>query len=353
MTIARKEIINEAESGFYHVMVRCVRQAFLCGYDKYSKRNYDHRKFWIRDRLKHLSGIFGVQVYSYAILCNHYHLALRNRPDLVAEWSDEEVVRRWWKLFPKRHKRNGKAAPPTKEEIEELLQDRETVLRAREKLSSISFFMQLQNQFIARRSNLEDQCKGRFFDGRFRCTRLEDIPAIGACMHYIELNPIRAGVAKTIEESEFTSAFERLVGEKAKKRVSKYMSQKRKGETLTKRQELFLKKERGKLRESQWLAALDEPGSPFEGFSVLDYLEMVETAGRFVRKGKRGAVPESLPPLLSRLELDTERWLEVVKSFGKLFFRVAGKAGSLEKAARQAGRSYFHGIRACRRLFGE
>ncbi|HHI78609.1 MAG TPA: hypothetical protein ENK02_01370 [Planctomycetes bacterium] len=353
MTRARKEIIDQSQPGFYHIIVRCVRQAFLCGFDQYSKRNYDHRKAWIRDRLKHLSGIFAVQVYSYAILCNHYHLALRNRPDLVAKWSNKEVAKRWWKLFPKRRKTNGEAAVPSKEELRELTKNVALMARAREELSNISFFMQLQNQYIATIANLEDGCKGRFFDGRFKCTRLEDLPVIAVCMQYIELNPVRAGMAKSLDESEFTSAFERLTGEKAKRRVKEYEKKRRKGEKLTKRQEALLKSERKKLRESMWLAPLDEAGSPFVGFEVWEYLAMVEAAGRRVRIGKRGSVPESVPPLLERLELDTERWMEAVEGFGKFFFRVAGKAGSMAEAAAKAGRRSYHGVRACRRLFGE
>jgi hypothetical protein len=352
MTRARKEIIDESNPGFYHIIVRCVRQAFLCGYDKYSKRNYDHRKVWIRDRLKHLAEIFGVQVYSYAILCNHYHLALRNRPDLVAEWSDEEVAKRWWKLFPKRRKASGEAARPSKEELEELTKDFHVMALAREKLSSISYFMQLQNQYIARISNVEDGCKGRFFDGRFKCTRLEDVPVIAVCMQYIELNPIRAGMAKSLDESEFTSAFERLMGEKAKRRVQGYERKRRKGEKLTARQKALLKGERAKLRDSQWLAPLDEEGSPFEGFEVSEYLAMVEAGGRRVRSGKRGSVPESVPPLLERLDLDAKCWLEVLEGFGRLFFRVAGKGESMAAAAERAGRRSYHGVRAGRRWLG-
>ncbi|HHI79703.1 MAG TPA: transposase [Planctomycetes bacterium] len=353
MTRARKEIIDEENPGFYHIIVRCVRQAFLCGYDKYSRRNYDHRKIWIRDRLRHLAGIFGIEVFSYAILCNHYHLALRNRPDLVADWSEEEVARRWWRLFPKRRTAGGDAARPSEWELAELMEDFQLMQKARRQLSSISFFMQMQNQFIARASNLEDGCKGRFFEGRFHCTRLEDIPVVAVCMQYIELNPIRAGMAKSIDESAFTSAFERLMGEKARRRIAGYEKKRRKGEKLTKRQKALLKSERRKLRESQWLAPLDAEGSPFVGFEVSEYLAMVEAAGRRVRRGKRGSVPESVPPLLERLELDTARWLEVVEGFGRLFFRVAGKASSMAAAAERAGRRCYHGVRACRRLFGE
>ena len=78
--------------GVYHCIARCVRRAFLCGIDPYSGRDYSHRKAWIIDRLRHLAGLFGVEVCGYAIMSNHLHLVLRNRPDSVEQWSDSEVA---------------------------------------------------------------------------------------------------------------------------------------------------------------------------------------------------------------------------------------------------------------------
>ena len=56
---------------------------------------------------------------------------------------------------------------------------------------------------IARRANEEDGCKGRFWEGRFKCQRLADAGAVAACMAYVDLNPVRADLAETPEESEF------------------------------------------------------------------------------------------------------------------------------------------------------
>jgi hypothetical protein len=82
---------------------------FLCGTDSYYARDYSHRKAWIFDRLRHLSGLFGIEVCSYAIMSNHLHLVLRNRPDRVELWSDAEVALRWRKLFPHRNDSVGRA----------------------------------------------------------------------------------------------------------------------------------------------------------------------------------------------------------------------------------------------------
>ena len=76
--------------------------------------------------------------------------------------------------------------------------------------------MQYLNQDIARRANREDQCTGRFWEGRFKSQRLIDEGAVIACMAYVELNPVRAGIAVRPELSEFTSIYDRILTKQAK-----------------------------------------------------------------------------------------------------------------------------------------
>ena len=85
----RKDVIREDEVGVYHVWSRCVRQAWLCGLDPLTGRNFDYRKQWIQDRLEELARIFAVDACVFAVLSNHYHLIVRNRVDLVEQWSDD------------------------------------------------------------------------------------------------------------------------------------------------------------------------------------------------------------------------------------------------------------------------
>ena len=100
MTVARGDIVNLDERGIYHCCGRCVRRAFLCGDDPYTGRNFEHRRGWVRDRLELLAEAFGIDVFTYAVMSNHVHLVVRNRPDLAAAWSPQEVLDRWAMLYP-------------------------------------------------------------------------------------------------------------------------------------------------------------------------------------------------------------------------------------------------------------
>lgn len=87
--LARADVFDPAEISANHCINGCVRRCFLCGDDPLTGKNYDHRKAWLEERLATLAGLFGINVLGFAILSNHFHLVLRNRPDVVATWSDD------------------------------------------------------------------------------------------------------------------------------------------------------------------------------------------------------------------------------------------------------------------------
>jgi hypothetical protein len=181
----------------------------LSGIDPLTGVDCEHRRQWSRDRLEHLASVFAIEVVTYAILGNHTHQILRSRPDIARTWSPEVVATRWLSITPKR-KKSGEIIEPTERQIQSITGNPKLVEKLRLQLSDVSWWMRSYAQFIATRANREDDTKGHFWEERFRAIVLYDEASILRCMLYVDLNPIRAGMAKSIEQSDYTGAKDRL-----------------------------------------------------------------------------------------------------------------------------------------------
>ena len=95
MTRPRSEIISVQDTPYYHVVSRCVRRTFLCGIDRNTGKSFEHRQRWIEDRRRILSSIFAVDILSYSVLHNHYHMVVKFCPKEMQQWMDDEVLERW------------------------------------------------------------------------------------------------------------------------------------------------------------------------------------------------------------------------------------------------------------------
>ncbi len=210
--MAREEVFSPDEIAIVHVMNRVVRKAFLLGTDEVTGRNYDHRKVWIEALIEHFASQFGIDVLVFAILSNHFHAVLRSRPDVVATWDDTEVARRWLMLCPVRKTAWGDPEEPTDAELNGIRKHPKKLRKIRRRLSDISWWMRLLCQRIGTRSNREDEMTGKFWESRFKAVRLLDEESLLACAVYVDLNPIRAALAETLEESDFTSVQRRIRG---------------------------------------------------------------------------------------------------------------------------------------------
>ena len=158
MTIARAQLIDTSVTRWYHCVSRCVRRAFLLG------EGPDDRKAWIENRLEELAQVFAIAVGGFSVMDNHLHLLLRLDPDVANGWSDEEVVRRWGRLFPPRDKSRG-SLPVTEGWVQWRLKDSHWVATARERLQSISWFMKCLKEPLSRLANRQDKARGAFLKG--------------------------------------------------------------------------------------------------------------------------------------------------------------------------------------------
>ena len=155
-----------------------------------SRKGPENRKEWIEHRLQELAEIFAVSVGGFSVMDNHLHVLVRLDPDTATGWSDEEVVRRWGRLFPPRDK-SRQPLPVSKAWVEWRLQDVQWVATARKRLQSLSWFMKCLKEPLARLANRQDKTRGAFFEERFKSVAILDEESLLATCAYIDLNPSR------------------------------------------------------------------------------------------------------------------------------------------------------------------
>jgi REP element-mobilizing transposase RayT len=371
--IPRRELLSPDEIAIVHCVNRCVRRAFLCGTDSHTGRSFDHRKDWVRDRLQELAGIFAVDVLGYTVMSNHFHVVLRNRPDVAADWSDEDVARRWWRLFPARRDDSGAPAELLQHELDARMAGRAVLAEWRRRLSDVSWFMRCLAEPIARRANREDNCRGRFFEGRFKAQALLDESALVACSAYVDLNPIRAGIASTPERSLHTSIHDRIESRRQAAAPTSPAESPKPSPSLASTANqpeptspATAATQPPAQTPDAWLAPVElaelpapiaHPRSPrasdngFLPMSLDEYLSLVDWTGRQIHRRSTRRIPSQLKPILERLKVIPECWLQTVKEFGRRFRRVAGRADSLSREALRRRSRWLHGTRPSRLAF--
>ncbi|GEA11698.1 transposase [Alteromonas sp. KUL49] len=309
MPKARSSQISLSDTPYYHCVSRCVRRAFLCGEDRFTNKSYEHRRQWVEDRIHYLSQVFCIDVCAYAVMSNHTHIVLHVDSEKAKAMSTEEVISRWHKVFNGTLLTRDYLVDEKRSAMREaqLLTVYATVEVWRKRLSDISWFMRCLNEYIARQANKEDKCTGRFWEGRFKSQALLDEAALLACMAYVDLNPVRANMAKTPEASNHTSIQYRINA--AKRKVQpKYLLP-------------FVGNPRNNMPK----------GIPY---SLIDYITLVDTTSRQIRDDKRGSVDDTQSPILTRLGISAEHWKELTTKFEACFSNAAGKLEYLERYCR-------------------
>jgi len=250
-------------------------------------------------------------------MSNHLHLVLRIDIDLANNWNDREVVEQWHKLFKGTDITQKFAKGEVIESVEVSIL-KYSIAQYRSRLSDISWFMRCLNEPIARKANQEDNCTGHFWEGRFKSQALLDEAAVLACMAYVELNPIRAKMANTPAQSDYTSL---------QLRVSAALKGKQPDKLLP-----FIGNEC--LNQTKGI-----------NFALKDYLELVDETGRILRGDKRGAISLSAEKILAKLNICSENWIKITSNFGKLFH---GPVGTLQELT-----SYCEHLEKRRRHFAQ
>ena len=200
----------------------------------------------------------------------------------------------------------------------------------RSRLSDLSWYMRCLNEHLARRANAEDECKGRFWEGRFKSQALLDDTGLLTAMAYVDLNPVRAGIAATPEASDFTSVKARIAmfADSASPNPSQDTSPVR----------LFP----FKAPDSQ---------SPQLPFALKDYLALLDWTGRTVRKSKHGHIDAAQPPILIRLKINDDAWQAMMQPNGNRFGRALGPLDHLRLHAKTLGQCWIRGLKQATQMY--
>jgi len=281
MTRPRSALISLETTPYYHCIARCVRRSFFFGIDD-KGRDLNYRKPWFLQRLKQLGEVFAIDIAAYAVMSNHYHLVLHVDAERAKGWTQDEVAERWLRLYRgpelvRRYVLGEVLVEAEKAAVSQIVE------RWRKRLYNISWFMSCLNYYIALHANKEDGCTGHFWEGRFISQALVDEAALLSCMAYVDLNPVRAGMAEGLEDSDFTSIQERI--RQVRRRPNKELP-----------------------ALMPFSETLKEGVSAFLPFGLKAYLELVDWSGRARRTDKRGHINNKQPKLLATLGLTGKQW---------------------------------------------
>ncbi|MEW6996311.1 transposase [Colwelliaceae bacterium BS250] len=327
MSKPRNQQICLSETPYYHCVSRCVRQAFLCGADVHSKKSYKHRRALVEQRLLMLTATFAIDVCAYAIMSNHSHVVVKINKAKAQHWNLKQVLNRWHKL----HYGTYLTRRYCKDEQLNTLEEKaviEFAEKCRNRLYSLSWFMRELNEFVARRANEEDGCTGRFWEGKFKSQPLLDMPALISCMVYVDLNPVRACMAKSLSDSDHTSIQQRLIS------------------SLKSKQPVELLPFADNVANER-----SNNSSQVISFKLKDYLTLVEQTGRSIRNDKAGFINSEQISCLSTLNIAENNWLDLTSNFETLFRSAVGAVEKLSNYCKTQGIQRRYNLKNSQKLF--
>ena len=325
----RKSLVSLDTTPYYHCTSRCVRRAFLCGIDVSTGKSYEYRRAWLEEHILAIGQIFAVEICSYVVMSNHYHVVLKIDRTLAQNWSDHEVIQRWTQLFTGSPLLQSYQQDPSSLTIiqRDVLSQQIDVYRQR--LYDLSWFMRCLNEPIARQANIEDDCRGHFWESRFKSQALLDEAALISAMAYVDLNPVRANMAETPEQSDYTSIQTRL--QDAKKA------------TLLKP---FIGTGTGTGTGTKNLIDPDPIPCDFN-----HYLQLLDWTGRAILPKKKGFIAEDAPPILARLNINATQWIKQHHQLESHYPHFMGHWQNIQKACHQLKRHWAKGKHHSQLLF--
>jgi REP element-mobilizing transposase RayT len=231
MRTARFKVDAGVDEAVYHVMTRTVNGEHLLD---------DVAKEVLRKQLWQVADFCGVQVLTFALMSNHFHVLVR--VPQRKEISDAELIRRWKVLYPKPNRNQelelALVQKRMQEGSDEVMAWRERQLN---RMGDVSMFMKLLKQRFAVWYNRSHSRFGTLWAERFKSVLVEARgKALSTMAAYIDLNPVRAGLVDDPKDYRFCGYAEAVVGNRMAQHGLNRVTGGRKGDTLAAyRQMLF------------------------------------------------------------------------------------------------------------------
>ena len=290
---------------------------------------------------------------------------------------------RWLRIFPGQ-RIDEHLADPTTNSVDALANNTERIQQIRLRLSDPSWFMKALCEPIARLANFQDKVTGHFWEGRFKAQAITDEAGLLACSMYVDLNPIRAAMASSPQESIHTSAYDRIKALEGKTIQSAAVDlvtieteeagrirRTTTPDELRKRKSEAKKKRGPTILRDAWLSPLslnerDKPGAQtsrdgvrasdkgFLWMKLCDYLKLLNWTGRQrIGSLERSNIPQDLEPIHQKVGIDGKMWCDLVWNFKKYFGRgsAAGSPKSLKESAQNRNRKFASGQKSASACF--
>jgi len=179
--------------------------------------SYDEKEYFLRLMEKLAKGFF-VKIHTFCIMDNHFHILATGMEMDAKQASKEELIRRYKQMFGK----NSEPPPGRADYSGEIIPDADGgIERLRDRLGSVSRFVQELKQTFSRWYNIKHDTEGYLWGGRFKGVLVYQGEAQLICSSYIDLNPVRAGIVKIPEDYRWSSMGMRM---RCPTRASKLLS---------------------------------------------------------------------------------------------------------------------------------
>ena len=210
--MARIARIKAEGEAFYHVVSRIANKAFLL--------NNDEKKEVFVNMLHRAADFSGVDVITYVVMDNHFHLCVRV-PRREGEIPESEILRRVGVLYgeDRRAALEKRLAGFREEGDDTAIAAELEKLRAR--MGDLSEFMKTLKQRVSQWYNSNYSHEGTLWSGRFKSVLVEDGRYLNNLIAYIHGNPIRAGIVTRAADYKWSAPGAAAKGDaRAKKGLS-------------------------------------------------------------------------------------------------------------------------------------